>query len=167
MTYRHISWHLAHGEDGTPYLFRGWIGRLRLHIFYRGDQDRDPHDHPWGFRTFPLTSYAEEVTVKHVDGGVEKEVVSYEKHTNIVRAFRLHYRPATYLHRVRNRVRRQRNASNPDAWEDCPGKIYTLVWREGWKRDWGFLKTRDGRTCWQYWRDYVFNGGRNAPCGDE
>ena len=32
---------------GTPYMTRYWIGRLRLHIFYRGDADPDCHDHPW------------------------------------------------------------------------------------------------------------------------
>ena len=48
-------------EHATPYMTRYWIGRLRLHIFHRGDQDPDCHDHPWDFWTFPFTPYVEEV----------------------------------------------------------------------------------------------------------
>ena len=43
---------------GEPYLGR-WIlyvggFSFRLHKFYRGDDMRAPHDHPWWFVTFPL-----------------------------------------------------------------------------------------------------------------
>ena len=50
-------------EHATPYMTRYWIGRLRLHLFHRGDQDPDCHDHPWGFWTFPFRSYVEEVAI--------------------------------------------------------------------------------------------------------
>ncbi len=82
---------------GSPYMTRLLIGRLRLHIFHRPDGDPDPHDHPWHFTTFPLTSYVEEVTRRLEDGTVD---VRHET----VRAFRLHRRPATYLHRVLGRA---------------------------------------------------------------
>lgn len=51
---------------------RAWFGRLRFHVFFRGDQDPDCHDHPWGFWTFPLRSYVEEVLeerIEHIYGG--------------------------------------------------------------------------------------------------
>src|SRR5690606_161477 len=53
-------------DHATPYMTRYWIGRLRLHIFHRGDQDPDCHDHPWSFWTFPFTPYVEEVLEKHM-----------------------------------------------------------------------------------------------------
>lgn len=34
------------------------------------------------------------------------------------------------------------------------GRIVTLVWRSEPKRVWGFLKHRDGRWCWQAWKEY-------------
>jgi hypothetical protein len=43
------------GEDGTPYLlriyiwdwFRRWLPGVFLHYFFRGDLDRELHNHPW------------------------------------------------------------------------------------------------------------------------
>ena len=49
------GWHTII-TDGSKYMTRVWFGRLRVHVFYRGDADADPHDHPWDFWTFPLTS---------------------------------------------------------------------------------------------------------------
>ncbi len=40
MADRFFGWHTIHGVDGEhsePYMTRVWIGRLRLHVFYRGD----------------------------------------------------------------------------------------------------------------------------------
>lgn len=143
--------HTILGEDGSPYMTRYWIGRLRLHIFYRGDLDPDPHDHPWGFWTFPLTSYVEEVSLPNrFEGGVDR-------HIQLVKAWHWNYRPADHCHRVLGRWDRSRRLSDK--------KIITIVWREKESRKWGFLKMRDGRTCWQYWRDYL-NGGRHAPCSE-
>lgn len=159
----------AEGEHQTPYMTRIWIGRLRLHIFYRGDADPDPHDHPWDFWTFPFTSYVEEVTVdtgwrEHWRDGahltypaeaftpfIEGSRPIYKTHLNVVRAFRLHFRPATHTHRV---LWRHRGF----------GKIVTLVWRGPDKRRWGFLKSRDGQWCWVHWKQYVYGGGKHAPC---
>jgi hypothetical protein len=42
------GWHTIQ-HNGSPYMTRIWIGRLRLHIFYRGDTEPDAHDHPWEF----------------------------------------------------------------------------------------------------------------------
>lgn len=179
---------------GTALMTRYWIGRLRLHIFYRGDADQDCHDHPWDFWTFPLTPYVEEVvtrttpwpaTVVDTPEGLRFVPIEYDKTFKVVPAFRLSFRPATYVHRVMGRY-----AGN--AWDDfqeeivekVPAKtvnatyrytpywypplegkrIITIVWRSRSKRTWGFLKNRDGRWCWQIWKDYIRDGGNSTPC---
>lgn len=159
---RFIDWNTIYGADGehdTPYMFRAWIGRLRLHIFYRGDADPDPHDHPWPFWTFPLTTYIEEVTTPNGDG-------SYARGLQMVEAFRWHYRPATHTHRVIGRM-------DPSTYELLPAlgefvindkKIITLVWRGTGERRWGFLKYRDGQWCWTHWKKYVYEGGKHTAC---
>lgn len=132
MTDRFIGAHTIFDDAGksrTPYMRRYWIGRLRLHIFYRGDNDPDHHDHPWDFWTFPLTSYVEEVAEPiWMSGPLPTQ---YHPRRQVVRAFRLHYRPATHCHRVLGRY------STPIALyggkERNPrfdqGRIITLVWR--------------------------------------
>ena len=57
----------ANGDHETVYMTRFWFGRLRFHIFHRGDADPDCHDHPWGFWTFPLRSYVEEVLEERLE----------------------------------------------------------------------------------------------------
>lgn len=158
------------GEHKTPYMTRFWIGRLRLHIFHRGDQDKDCHDHPWDFWTFPLTSYVEEVVDPDVARCVQNSELSIgarrrvpEKHLQVVPAFRLSYRPATHCHRVLGRYNGTRVGGQPVV---DGRRVVTLVWRGGTGRKWGFLKNRDGRWCWTPWKDYVFGGGKDAPCSD-
>ena len=170
----------------TPYMTRVWIDRLRLHIFHRGDNDPDPHDHPFYFWTFPLTSYVEEVTIrreeefeldgqKGVSGGCEKVL-------RVVPAWRWSYRPAEHTHRVLGRYtgycRKKTGVYNTltlpvDAVAGAPpgfvplydtGKMVTVVWRGPYGRMWGFLKTRDGRWCWQDFKTYLNEGGKSAPC---
>lgn len=149
-------------NDPTPYMTRVVIGRFRLHIFYRGDLDPDPHDHPWGFWTFPLTSYVEEVTEPHPDPTTVSDGDAYRTRWQVVRSWRLHHRPATHTHRVLGRFVPGLVPSHIGV--DPHGRVITLVWRERKTRaNWGFLKLRDGRWCWQYWRDYI-NGGRDTPC---
>lgn len=142
--------HLIVDENGSPYMLRLWLGRLRLHVFYRGDNDPDPHDHPWDFWTFPLCSYVEEVTL------TDDPVGQFPTKFNTVRAFRLHFRPATYLHRVLHRSDR--------IGRRVEGRIITLVWHRPVSRRWGFLKHRDGAWCWEHWKSYVMGGGKHAPC---
>lgn len=110
-----IGRHTIYGADGeheTPYMTRVWIGRLRLHIFHRGDADPDPHDHPWDFWTFPLTSYVEDVTVptfaeqtalRRSGAPIVAIRMNRTTHRRLVRAWRVHFRPATYAHRVLGR----------------------------------------------------------------
>lgn len=79
-------------EYDLPYMERVKFGRLRFHKMLRGDTSRNWHDHPWWFITFPLTSYVEEVlTLKN---GV------WEARLNVVKAWRFHFRRASYAHRI-------------------------------------------------------------------
>ncbi len=123
----------ARDEEGasTLYLTRLHLGRMFLHFFTRGDMDRCPHDHPWDFWTFPLTPYYEEVW--RVYNG---QVVCISDRQKVQR-FRLHFRPATYIHRVLHPTSGKR--------------IITLVWHSPKKRAWGFW-FGDG---WVHHRDYI------------
>ena len=142
-----------------------WIGRLRLHIFYRGDAYPDCHDHPWCFWTFPFTSYVEEVATPSAGGGFRLD-------RQVVHAFRLTYRPATYCHRVIGRWTGEREifggVGGTFTGDPIPKandrKVITIVWRGRKERKWGFLKNRDGRWCWLPWKEYVFGGGKHATC---
>lgn len=182
-----IGLHTIYGdEDGqrTPYMTRAWIGRLRLHIFHRGDADPDCHDHPWDFWTFPLTSYVEEVVDRDIAALAQTDsfmpaikpdapIVA----RNVVPAFRWTYRPATHCHRVLGRysgvyftsggVAAGEMASAAAEWRIPLAdrrRIVTIVWRGRSGRRWGFLKFRDGRFCWVHWKEYIFRGGKTAPC---
>lgn len=161
-------------ETGDRYMTRFWFGRLRLHIFHRGDEDPDPHDHPWDFWTFPLTPYVEEVAnpqiaeplqnTRKVGSGWSDTLI---KHVQVVQAFRWNFRPATHTHRVLGAWNGQRTGPGPDGMFPAvkPGKkIVTIIWRSAEYRKWGFLKNRDSKWCWIGWRDYVVGGGKNAPC---
>lgn len=115
------------GSDRSPYMTRVTLGPLRLHVFHRGDNDPDCHDHPADFWTFPLVSYLEEYVGP--DGDLRRR---------IVKAFRLHRRRAEFAHRV-----------------ICPadgeGQIATIVWWGRSRRPWGF-RTAAG---WLGWEEYV------------
>lgn len=166
------GWNTIFGRDGekaTPYMTRIWFGRLRIHIFHRGDSDPDCHDHPWDFWTFPLTSYVEQVAkAKAVRG-----TATIRHEFQIVPAWRVSFRPATHCHRVIApyigpkpetdlRLYAEGRALHPtDLYGQ--GKIITIVWRGALRRKWGFLKNRDGQWCWVGWKEYVI-GGKRGPC---
>lgn len=165
-----------YAPDGSRYMTRTWIGRLRLHVFHRGDLDPDCHDHPWNFWTFPFAAYVEEVDTSLVDAkGLP------QRHRQIVPAWRWTSRPATHCYRVLGRYNgrvkddfgfdhqvsvKRANELPFDRFEPQFNgrKIVTLVWRSKEYRKWGFLKHRDGRWCWVHWKEYVFGGGKDAPC---
>lgn len=174
----------ANGEHSTPYLTRIWIGRLRFHIFHRGDADPDCHDHPWDFWTFPLTSYVEEV-VRPVDPDFAySQQTMFRRDLQVVPAWHLSHRPATHCHRVIGRyswrlwspLTKSVIPASPRLVNELIAlrqgfiphhddrKIITIVWRGKPGRKWGFLRNRDGKWCWTPWREYVFGGGKHAPC---
>lgn len=102
----------------------GWS--LKLHHILRADDDRCPHDHPWGFWTLILWGGYDEV-ILGVFGG--------EK-VNRMRPGRLAYRPASFKHRIERLPR---------------GHAWTLVLTRRRAQEWGFY-TRDG---WMHWRSFV------------
>lgn len=149
-------------SDG-PYMTRLWLGRLRLHIFHRGDRNPDCHDHPWDFWTFPLTSYLEEVFA------YDPDLQIHVAHVKIVSAFRVTFQPATHTHRVLGRWSGKFNdggffgeANDNRALK--PGRIITIVWRGAAYREWGFAKHRAGKWCWVPYREYIFGSGKDTPC---
>lgn len=177
--FNHIYDRTAHPDAG-PYMTRAWLGRLRLHIFWRGDADPDCHDHPWDFWTFPLRPYVEEVVRKpsglwfspgEDEGQPEGWDTEYRTYRQVVPAWRWTFRPATHTHRVLGPWDGEweldwhsDDLSKPSV---KPGTIVTLVWRSKPSRSWGFLRNRDGNWCWTDWREYVFAGGKDAPCGED
>lgn len=132
-------------QHWTPYLTRIGFSRLCVHVFHRGDNDPDYHDHMWWFVTLPFTTYLE--LVMDPSSGIVEQ--------NIVRAWRLHYRPATYRHRVVQRC----NARG----ELLPGQIVTLCLKGRKSRAWGFWVRR---TLFIPWRTYIYGeppgGGLSA-----
>lgn len=158
-----LLWETVYGRDkmhATPYLTRIWLtpktrwGQLSLHIFHRGDEDPDYHDHPFAFWTIPLScSYYEEVL--SADGLIAMFRVKW---------LRRHHRKASYTHRV-----------------ICPTigtfPLVTVIWRSSQRRRWGFyvpwhyqsikkmvekygVQKQDfearGFRYWIHWRAYIF-----------
>jgi len=125
-----------------PYL-RRWILHfagytLRLHKFYRGDDDRAPHDHPWWFITIPLRGYYESV----VRGSVQ--MVEW------VRPFWPHFRPATYRHIVLGGAD---YFDYPDLGHWCPARaLYTVVITGRKERPWGFWPGSKTFVPWREWK---------------
>lgn len=116
-------------HSGEKYLERWllyvWGFTLRLHKFWKGDDDRAPHDHPWWFITFPFRTYEEVVA----DGSVLLH--------KVVRAWCPHFRPATYRHIVRMPA-----GASP---------FYTVVISGQRCRDWGFWPSDKEFVYWRNW----------------
>jgi hypothetical protein len=109
---------------------RDWS--LRLHKFWRGDDLRAPHDHPFDFWTFPLTSYVEDVYSRGLwPGWIIKR--------RTVKAFRWHYRPASFKHIV---IGRADGKTIP---------FFTICVARERERRWGFWTTP---TTFVPWREY-------------
>jgi hypothetical protein len=105
---------------------------LRLHRFYRGDDARAPHDHPWPFWTFPLChGYMELVPDSRGE-------LKYR----FVRGWRPNYRTADYRHIVL----------------DPPKPFYTLVFNGRKERSWGFWPSVQedfrGKRVFVPWREW-------------
>lgn len=140
-----------YGKDGeypTPYLTRCKFGdRLSLHVFHRGDADPDPHDHIRAFVTFPLTSYVEEVF----------DPVTGRQYFNLVRAWRFHYRPARYAHRVVGPWEGLWRGGRPLA--TCGGIVSVVLWIGRRRASWGFWVSKPGGFVGRVlvdWRTYIF-----------
>lgn len=170
-------------EANTIYLTRVHLtpmtrwGRLYLHIFHRGDADRDPHDHPFDFWTFPLTSYWEKV----MDN--EGELI-----VNKVRRWRWTKREAEHAHRVVGPIRgfprklKHNEQGKLVGAKPLKQSFVTIVWRGPTFRRWGFWvhddhrhfgmaglymrtnpTTRGGTRRWLPWRTYVYGEQQTTP----
>lgn len=114
-----------------PYLERWilWLGivTFRIHKFYRGDNDRVLHSHPWPFITFPFSPYREDYWT---GWGISRRTV---------RSWRFHYRPASHRHIVR---------------KITPGPFCTFM-VHGWKtNEWGFWPKPTTFVHWRDWEEY-------------
>ena len=116
--------------EGEKYLTR-WIlhlvlFNLRLHKFYRGDDQRGMHDHPFWFVTLPFTTYWEDTELYGL---------------RFVRAWRLHFRGRDFKHRV---VGAQ--------FFDELYPFYTVVLAGPYKDNWGFYTNEGEYVPWQEWK---------------
>lgn len=130
--------------NGARYLDR-WIlyvggPCIRLHRFWRGDDDRAVHNHPWLFWTLPLADYTEVVEEQNVNANTgEFEAGSYFKRHGLVRAWRLHKRPAKYRHFVVGRA------------DGLPMPFWTIVFAASHSNKWGFWPTPYTFVYWRFW----------------
>lgn len=119
------------------YLFRSrWLGLnlgdIYLHHIIRSDDDKDPHDHPWGFLGFVLA------------GGYTDEQWAWLPLTGVrsgpwlepVRPLTVIYRPPEHIHRVIV-------PAGKTAW--------TLIFTSKYRRNWNFI-TQEGPV---FWRKYL------------
>lgn len=172
------------GRHPTCYLTRisltpktPW-GQLLLHIFHRGDEDPDPHDHPWDFWTLPLKAYYEEVWRRNWSQAPVRGVGRGEWYCrrSYVHAFKAVYRRSTHTHRVLYPAS-DKDGMPIDAyveaarprWAGWP--IVTLVWARRARREWGFWvpdhvsPDRSGGRVFMPWRMYVYGESREGQVG--
>lgn len=128
--------------NGVPYQDRYMLClglvELRLHKFWRGDNDRAPHDHPWWFITFPFSSYSEWIPYLCATGRIdEKSWWRYE--SQIVKGWRFHFRPAHYQHIV----------------VTPPKPFWTFVISGRKTREWGFWTDPENFINHRNWCDSV------------
>ncbi|TIP24864.1 MAG: hypothetical protein E5X67_27210 [Mesorhizobium sp.] len=153
------------GEHATPFLTRIRTGRLRIHIFHRGDADPEAPD----------------ACVRPV--GMTSAMPARPGGTHSSNPGRQPLRRSLSAERSRNPTGDRAGLGRYDSLAtmevvigafvfgarrvppQCqPGKIITIVWQGKSNRKWGFLRNRDGNWCWTPWREYVFGGGKHAPC---
>lgn len=134
------------GRDGSKYLTR-WIAyfgcfNLRLHKFWRGDDDRASHTHPWWFITIPFRPYRERVY---------KQGRHWE--TRVVSAWRPHFRGRDFEHVVVDAVRAwEENAIGITAWRHDPRPFYTFVIAGPKSNTWGFYKPDGTFVPWRLYK---------------
>jgi hypothetical protein len=121
------------GGASNPYLARWWViprnrfFNIYLHAFFRSDDDRALHDHPWTNASFLLCGQYTEHTI--AAGGIH--------HKTIRRAGDLAIRPSgKHAHRI----------------ELHAGAVMTLFFTGPVYRKWGFHCPERG---WVYYRDFV------------
>lgn len=126
------------------YQTSAWLGRSRLHVFWREDPGEAFHDHPWPFWTWPLHAYVEQVLVPGT-GGTYRQVVP---------ARRWSHRPADHAHRLLGRYSGTHDVEGEPL--VCDGPVVTYVRRGLHVRDWYYLLVgRDFKVHRFPWRPYL------------
>ena len=100
--------HIIEDGCGNPYMLRYTLAELlgrevKLHIMLRSDDDREMHDHPWGFWSLVLSGgYDEEVPANQINPTELPCTTSISRDTwQIARApGQLDYRAPEWRHRV-------------------------------------------------------------------
>lgn len=146
---RRRIWTIRGHGDSTWYrtAIRLWK-EYRMHIFWRGDEDPLPHDHPFDFWTFPLVGYWEQVYDRN----------THEITTEYVSPWRWHFREAEYRHRVLGRHRSVSLDHGPDHYY---GVFITLIVLGVDRRKWGFWEWdhQANQPRFIYWRNYIGKEG--------
>ena len=126
-------------------------GQLYFHVFHRGDLDRDFHDHPYDFWTFPLRTYYEDVL----------DLPTGRSIRNVVEAFHWHFRSAEYAHIQLGAAQYQRGRDGDYVYREniFGGWTATFLWHKPTRRAWGFW-VRNYEIAFEYlwvpWRKYLF-----------
>lgn len=126
-------------QDGELYIRRiylsplwNWLPkRIFLHHIFMSDRDGAPHDHAFGFRTFPITNWYREIiqTNSFENWSGPRHPIFKER---ILRVGQSAYNPATHIHRL---------ILNKPMW--------TLVIADKPSRNWGFHDTWRGFVPWR------------------
>ena len=128
------------GPDNDIYLIR-WIVfksnffNFYIHKFLRSDRD-DFHDHPWNFWTYIVEDF-------YFEESFNPETKQIHNLVRSPRNYRLEYRKATDLHRVK---------LYEDSYIQFIVQPLTICITGPRIREWGFLK--DNKT-WTPWREYL------------
>lgn len=120
-----------------------FLPRIYLHIFGRPDEDRELHDHPWGFTTIVLWGGYDEVSHVMEPNYEDTEMLptGYLKEDRLT-FLSIRKRPAWHAHKI-TRLHTKR--------------VVTLVLRDhSRQRNWGFWCGGDGVPWnWVQWEDYL------------
>lgn len=133
----------------------------KLHTFFRGDEDRELHDHPWPFWSLVIMGgYHEEIPPDQFETGMnfKREAAApfhpeanAQGHQFVWRGIgELDFRPAKWRHRV---VLPQKEGERPKL-------AVTLVFTKKKEREWGFW-TRQG---WVPWFRFIKDREDAAEC---
>jgi hypothetical protein len=133
----------ARGDEKSPYLTRWELFTCRwfaiyLHRFERSDDRSSLHDHPWNFITIPLKFGYNDCTYS----GRRDELGNPDFNRQLMKPFRIYYRPCTHIHFVEL-------LGIPEK------KAWTLVIRFKYIRYWGFWRKGIFTVFYDY---FVQNG---------
>jgi hypothetical protein len=160
-----FTWRQKLGNPDCIYAER-WIfklplnlGSFRLHHFFRSDDGRAHHDHPWWFITLVLKgSYVDESPCENCDGkgwllygrkkrqGKCRECGGVGVTLDQLHAGSIRYRPAKHKHTL------------------ITHGVWTIVFTGPWERRWGFWdRIGGGKTKFLAAKRYFYKHGHH-PC---